>query len=99
MEVSGQLHAPADLPQGESPLYPLDRRLGGSKNWSGHGNKKNPFIKINFVIVIIDDELSQTLDFTVYFTVITLYLHQFIINNTVRMELKIYLNPFLYQMQ
>jgi hypothetical protein len=26
MEVSGQLHAPAALPQGKSPWYPLDRR-------------------------------------------------------------------------
>jgi len=25
--VSGQLHALADLPQGKSPWYPLDRRL------------------------------------------------------------------------
>jgi hypothetical protein len=28
MEVSGQLHAPAALPQGKSPCYPLDRRGG-----------------------------------------------------------------------
>jgi hypothetical protein len=28
MEVSGQLHVPAALPQGKSPWYPLDRRLG-----------------------------------------------------------------------
>jgi hypothetical protein len=27
MEVSGQLHAPAALPQGKSPWCPLDRRL------------------------------------------------------------------------
>jgi len=27
MEVSGQLHAPASLPQGKSPCYPLDRRV------------------------------------------------------------------------
>jgi hypothetical protein len=25
MEVNGQLHAPAALPQGKSPWYPLDR--------------------------------------------------------------------------
>jgi hypothetical protein len=29
MAVSGQLHSPAALPQGKSPWYPLDRRLGG----------------------------------------------------------------------
>jgi hypothetical protein len=33
--VSGQLHSPAALPQGKSPLYPLDRRLGGPQSWSG----------------------------------------------------------------
>jgi hypothetical protein len=27
MEVSGQLHAPAALPTGKSPWYPLDRSL------------------------------------------------------------------------
>jgi hypothetical protein len=27
MEVSGQLHAPATLPPGKEPWYPLDRRL------------------------------------------------------------------------
>jgi hypothetical protein len=31
MEVSGHLHAPAALPPGKNPQYPLDRRLGGSR--------------------------------------------------------------------
>jgi hypothetical protein len=35
MEVSGQLHAPAALPQGKSPYYPLERRLGGPQSRSG----------------------------------------------------------------
>jgi hypothetical protein len=35
MEVSGQLHAPAALPPGKSPRYPLDRRLGGPQSRSG----------------------------------------------------------------
>jgi hypothetical protein len=40
MEVSG--HAPAALPQGRSPRYPLDRRLGEpqSRSWRG-GEDKN----------------------------------------------------------
>jgi hypothetical protein len=44
MEVSGQLHALATLtPQGKSPWYPLDRRLGGPQGHSGHGSEeKNP---------------------------------------------------------
>jgi hypothetical protein len=32
MEVSGQFHAPAALPQEERPQYPLDRRLGGPQS-------------------------------------------------------------------
>jgi hypothetical protein len=36
MEVSGQLHAPAALPLGESTWYPWDRRLGGPYSRSGH---------------------------------------------------------------
>jgi hypothetical protein len=36
--VSGQLHAPAALPPGKNPHYPLDRTLGGPQSQSGqHG--------------------------------------------------------------
>jgi hypothetical protein len=37
MEVSGQLHDRSLYPQGKSPQYPLDRRLGGPQSRSGHG--------------------------------------------------------------
>jgi hypothetical protein len=37
MEVSGQLHASADLSQGKNPCYTLDRRLGGPQSRSGRG--------------------------------------------------------------
>jgi hypothetical protein len=38
----GQLHAPAALPQGKGPWYPLDRRLGGPQNRSRRsGEEKN----------------------------------------------------------
>jgi hypothetical protein len=40
MEESGQLHAPATLPQGKGPWYPLDRRLGGPQSHSGRGGAK-----------------------------------------------------------
>jgi len=40
MEVSGQLHAPAALPPGKRPWYPLDRRLGGPQIQSGHGGEE-----------------------------------------------------------
>jgi hypothetical protein len=32
MEVSGQLHAPAALPQVKSPWYPLDKKFGGPQS-------------------------------------------------------------------
>jgi hypothetical protein len=35
MEVSGQLHDPAALPQGKNLCYPFDRRLGGPQSRSG----------------------------------------------------------------
>jgi hypothetical protein len=35
MEVSGQLY-----PQGKSPWYPLDRRLGGPQSHSGRGGEE-----------------------------------------------------------
>jgi hypothetical protein len=42
MEVSGQLRAPASLPTGKEPWYPLDRWIGGtqSRSWRG-GEEKN----------------------------------------------------------
>jgi hypothetical protein len=40
MEVSGQLHALPLYPQGKSPWYSLDRRLGGPQSQSGHGGKE-----------------------------------------------------------
>jgi len=46
MEVSSYLNASAALPQGNSPWYPLDRRLGGPQSRSGSGaeeKKKSPF--------------------------------------------------------
>jgi hypothetical protein len=40
MEVSGQFNAPAVYPQGKSPSYPLDRRLGGNQSRSGSGGEE-----------------------------------------------------------
>jgi hypothetical protein len=40
MEASGQHHAPAALPQGKSPYYPLDRRLGGPQSRSGRSSEE-----------------------------------------------------------
>jgi hypothetical protein len=35
MEVSGQLHALADLPPGKEPRHPFDRRVDGPQSRSG----------------------------------------------------------------
>jgi hypothetical protein len=44
MEVSGQIHAPAPLyPQGKSPWYLLDRRLGEPQSRSGRGGEEKNF--------------------------------------------------------
>jgi hypothetical protein len=40
MEVSGQFHALAALPQGNSLWYPLDMRLGGPQSRSGKGGEE-----------------------------------------------------------
>jgi hypothetical protein len=43
VESSGQLHAPANLPRGNSSLYPLYRRLNWSQSQSGrYEDEKNP---------------------------------------------------------
>jgi hypothetical protein len=41
--MSDQLHAPAALPQGKNPWYPLDRRLGGHQSRSEHGGEEKNF--------------------------------------------------------
>jgi len=40
MEVSDELHASAALPEGKSPWYSLDRRLGGPQSRSGRGGEE-----------------------------------------------------------
>jgi hypothetical protein len=40
MEVRGQIHAPAALPPGKDPWYPLDRRLDRPQNRSGRGGEE-----------------------------------------------------------
>jgi hypothetical protein len=40
MEVSGQLHNPAALPQGKSPWFSLDWKLGGPQGRSGRGGEE-----------------------------------------------------------
>jgi hypothetical protein len=40
MDVSGQPHASAALPQGKSPWCPLDRRLGEPQSRSERGGEE-----------------------------------------------------------
>jgi len=40
MEVSDQIHAPAALTLGKSPLFPLNRRLDGPQSRSGCDGKE-----------------------------------------------------------
>jgi hypothetical protein len=40
MDLSGQLHAPVILPLGNSPRYPLNRRLGGIQSRYGRYEEK-----------------------------------------------------------
>jgi hypothetical protein len=40
MEVSGQLHAQAILPQGKRPWYPLDRKVGGPQSRCERGDEE-----------------------------------------------------------
>jgi hypothetical protein len=53
MEVSGQLHAPAALPQGKSPRYPLDR-LGGPQSRSGRDGSSS-LLGINILLGILNE--------------------------------------------
>jgi hypothetical protein len=46
MEVSGQIHAPAALPPGKEPWYPLDRRPGEPQSRSGRGGEESSDVKI-----------------------------------------------------
>jgi len=36
MEISSQLHAPANLPPGKDPQCPQNGRLGGPQSWFEH---------------------------------------------------------------
>jgi hypothetical protein len=39
--MTDQLHAPAALPLGEEPQFPLDKRLGEPRNCSGRRKEEN----------------------------------------------------------
>jgi hypothetical protein len=43
MEVNGQFQALATLPPDNEPRYPVDKKLGVHKSWSGRGGKEKNF--------------------------------------------------------
>jgi hypothetical protein len=49
MEVNGQLHAPASIPQRKEPRYPLDRRLGGPQGRSGRCGEENILLTLSAI--------------------------------------------------
>jgi hypothetical protein len=61
MEVNDQLHAPPLYPQGKSPWYPLDKRLGGPQRRSESGGGiliviffKREDEKINLKLIVVN---------------------------------------------
>jgi hypothetical protein len=46
MEMSGRLHAPAALPQGKSPGYPTDKKLGGIQSWYGRDGEEKKYLHL-----------------------------------------------------
>jgi hypothetical protein len=71
MKVNGQLHVPDALPQGKSPMYPLDRRLSWPQSRPGHdAEEKNSHPLPGFeppiiqpVVQLYITELSQLMVF------------------------------------
>jgi hypothetical protein len=45
IEMSGQLHTPDALPPGESPWYPMDRKLAEPKSQYGRYEEKKNFAR------------------------------------------------------
>jgi hypothetical protein len=46
-------------PQGKSHQYPLDRRLGGLHDQSGHSDKENSVV---VVVVVVHEEALKDID-------------------------------------
>jgi hypothetical protein len=55
MEANGQL----DTPQGKSPWYPLDRRLGEPKSRSGHGGEEKNSQSLQRLELLIIQPVAQ----------------------------------------
>jgi hypothetical protein len=75
LEVSGQIHAPANLHPGqESPTTHLDTRLGGPQSRIGeHGEEKilDPTRTRTLVIIVTNTKWKMLI--TIYYVVIIVY--------------------------
>jgi hypothetical protein len=66
-------------PQGKSPWYPLDRRLGGPQSWSGHGGEEKNFqplpglesLIIQLIVQCYTTELSWLLLSKIHWTIMS----------------------------
>jgi hypothetical protein len=66
MEVSGQIHAPAALPRGKEPRYPLDRRLGGPQSQCGRrGENSWPYLDSNSDPSVVQPVASRYTDLVI----------------------------------
>jgi hypothetical protein len=66
LEVSGQLHAPAALPPGKKPRYPLDRRLSGPQSRSGRrGENSWTFRGSNSDFSVVQPVASRYTDYAI----------------------------------
>jgi hypothetical protein len=75
MEVIGQLLTLAALPQGKSPRYLLDRRLGGPQSRSGRGGEE----KNSQPLSVLEPPIIQPVSQRYTDRTITLYLLLFVI--------------------
>jgi hypothetical protein len=73
MEVICQLYAPAALPpQGKSPWYPLDRRLGGPQSRSGPGGEEKnsqplPGLEPPIIQPVVQRYTAEQIHWNLYF--------------------------------
>jgi len=87
MEVSGQLHAPAKLPLGKRPWYPLDRRLCKPQSQSGHSGKEKQSLTLPGIKP--KSFSPQPSHYTKLYFVICITVHRtlFKINNTLKIDI------------
>jgi hypothetical protein len=88
MEMSGQLHAPAALPPGKEPRYPLDRTLGGPQSRSGRRKNSWPYRDSNSDSLVIQPVASRYTNYAIQASRLSLFIGKLIgLNNWVSFQL------------